>query len=58
MDLEQTLINLQNECDKLYKEYGASDEVIELQVAINTLRNKFNIPDQNEMTESNKGFVQ
>lgn len=58
MNLKQTFTNLQNECNKLYKEYGATDEVIELQIAINGLRNCFNIPDETKMTESNKGFVQ
>jgi len=58
MDLEKVLNNLQNECNILYKEYGASDDVIQLQVAINNLRNSFNIPDENEMTTSNEGFVQ
>lgn len=58
MNLKKTLTNLQNECNKLYQEYGATDEVIDLQVAINTLRNTFNIPDETKMTKSNKGFVQ
>ena len=49
---------LNKELDKLYKEYGASDDVIQLQVAINNLRNSFDVPDKAEMTTSNKGFVQ
>ena len=43
MELKETLSNLQKECDVLYKEYGATDEVIQLQVAINTLINYFYI---------------
>ena len=58
MNLKKSFKNLQNECNELYKEYGATDEIIELQVAINTLRNKFNIADETKLTESNKGFVQ
>lgn len=58
MDLKQTLNNLQNECNVLYEEYGATDNIIQLQVAINSLRNEYNIPDETEMTESNPGFVQ
>lgn len=58
MELKESLNNLQNECNKLYEEYGASDEVIQLQVAINTLRTHFNIPDETQLTKSNPGFVQ
>ncbi len=58
MNLKKVLNNLQKNCNELYKEYGASDDVIQLQVAINNLRNSFNIPDEEEMTTSNKGFVQ
>ena len=58
MNLNKVLDNLQKNCDKLYKEYGASDDVIQLQVAINNLRNSFDVPDRAEMTTSNKGFVQ
>lgn len=58
MSLDNILDNLQKECDKLYEEYGASDDVIQLQVAINNLRNTFDIPDESQMTVSNEGFVQ
>lgn len=58
MDLKQTLNNLQNECNVLYDEYGATENIIQLQVAINSLRNAYNIPDETEMTKSNPGFVQ
>ena len=58
MNLNEILDNLQNNCDELYGEYGASDDVIQLQVAINNLRNTFDIPDEANMTVSNAGFVQ
>lgn len=58
MILDNILDNLQKECNKLYEEYGASDDVIQLQVAINNLRNTFDIPDESQMTISNEGFVQ
>ena len=58
MNLNEILDNLQNKCDELYGEYGASDDVIQLQVAINNLRNTFDIPDEANMTVSNEGFVQ
>lgn len=58
MSLDNILDNLQKECNKLYEEYGASDDVIQLQVAINNLRNTFDIPDESQMTMSNEGFVQ
>lgn len=58
MSLDNILDNLQKECNKLYEEYGASDDVIQLQVAINNLRNTFDIPDELQMTVSNEGFVQ
>lgn len=58
MDLEKVLDNLQENCNQLYEEYGASDDVIQLQVAINSLRNSFDISDKTKLTESNQGFVQ
>ena len=58
MSLDNILDNLQKECNKLYEEYGASDDVIQLQVAINNLRKTFDIPDESQMTVSNEGFVQ
>lgn len=58
MNLNEILDNLQNNCDELYGEYGASDDIIQLQVAINNLRNTFDIPDEANMTISNEGFVQ
>lgn len=56
--LEECLNTLQNQCNILYEEYGATDNIIQLQVAINSLRHEHNIPDKTEMTVSNPGFVQ
>ena len=58
MDLKQILNDLQKNCDELYKEYGASNDIIQLQVAINNLRNTFDIPDADNMIEADEGFVQ
>lgn len=58
MNMKETLNTLQNMCDSLYGEYGAINDIIQLQVAINSLRNTFDIPDETKLTESNKGFVQ
>lgn len=57
-ELKNILTELQNQSNKLYDEYGLTDEILELQIAINGLRNKFNMPDETQLTESNKGFVQ
>jgi len=56
--VEEILDNLQKQADELYEKFGAIDEVIELQVAINMLRNHFNIPDKTKMTDSNPGYTQ
>lgn len=58
MELEQILDNLQEQCNQLYEKYGASDDVIKLQVAINGLRHSFDISDKTKLTKSNEGFVQ
>lgn len=46
--LKETLDNLQQECNKLYEEYGLIDEVMDLQLVINSLRNKFDLVDELE----------
>lgn len=46
--LKETLDNLQQECNKLYEEYGLIDEVMDLQLVINSLRNKFDLVDKSE----------
>ena len=58
MELKEILNNLQDNCNELYDAYGASEDVIKLQVAINGLRHSFNISDESKMTTSNEGFVQ
>lgn len=37
-ELKSILTNLQTECDRLYEEYGATANIICLQVAVNRLR--------------------
>lgn len=48
----------QKENDKLYKQYGLTDEVLDNQIEINKKRNELDIVDKTELTDSNKGFVQ
>lgn len=48
-DLEHTFNTLQNVCNELCETYGATEEVIDLQVAINQLRHKYNITDKSEL---------
>ena len=55
-DLKETLDNLQQECNKLYEEYGLIEEVMDLQLVINSLRNKFDLVDSQEIVYEN--FVQ
>ena len=57
-ELKNILKNIQIETNKLYKEFGATDEIIELQAAINGIRHKYDVVDETELTESNPGFVQ
>lgn len=57
-ELEQCFNILQEQNNKLYENFGATDEVMDLQIAINKLRNKYNIADKTQITESNPGFVQ
>lgn len=47
--LKETLNNLQQECNKLYEEYGLIEEVMDLQLVINSLRNKFDLVDSQEI---------
>ena len=58
MDLNKNFSILQSQCNELYKEYGATNEVMQLQLAINNLRNHFDVSDKTKMTTSNEGFVQ
>ena len=54
--LKETLDNLQQECNELYEEYGLIEEVMDLQLVINSLRNKFDLVDSQEIVYGN--FVQ
>lgn len=54
--LKETLDNLQQECNKLYEEYGLIEEVMDLQLVINSLRNKFDLVDSQGIVYEN--FVQ
>lgn len=55
---EINLNRMQKANDKLYEKDGLTDEVLDNQIEINTKRNALDILDKNELTESNKGFVQ
>ena len=57
-ELKNILKNIQTETNKIYEECGATDEIIELQAAINGLRHKYDVVDETELTKSNPGFVQ
>ncbi|MBR0059609.1 MAG: hypothetical protein IJP99_09800 [Methanobrevibacter sp.] len=53
----QYLFNiLQDVNNELYENYGATEEIIDLQIAINKLRHKHNITDKSE--QIHKTFVQ
>lgn len=57
-ELEKCLDILQEQNNKLFKDLGAAEEVIDLQISINKLRSKYNISDKTKSTKSNPGFVQ
>ena len=46
--MQDKLKEMQKKVDELYKETGLTDEVLNLQVEINKLRNKHNLPDETE----------
>lgn len=52
--------SLQEVCNNLYNLYGFDDNILELQVYINTLRHEFDITDPREILhiDNGKGFVQ
>ena len=54
--MKDKINNLQAICTELYEEKGATEEIIELQTAINRLRHKYNITDETERINGN--FVQ
>ena len=51
LDISQILLN------RAYSRKGLNDDILDLQVKINTLRNKLDIPDKNEIV-NDEGFVQ
>ena len=51
LDISQILLN------RAYSRKGLDDDILDLQVKINTLRNKLDIPDKNEIV-NDEGFVQ
>jgi len=54
------LSELQHTCNALYEKQGLTPEILELQVTINTYRNKFDSIDPSEIIRSELGenFVQ
>lgn len=48
-ELLNIINNLQKECENLYNEYGLIDEVLDLQIIINTICSKNNITNSNEI---------
>lgn len=54
--MEEHLAKKQKEVDKLYKEHGLTDEVLDKQIAINKLRHAHNITDKETIIHD--GYVQ
>ena len=54
--MKEKIDQLQSICTELYKEYGLTEEVLDLQTAINKFRHRFNITDESERINDN--FVQ
>lgn len=48
-EVKKGLDTLQRINDKLFDKYGVSDEIIDLQLVINQLRNAYDIPDKKEL---------
>lgn len=48
MDNEEFIKSLQNIVDEKYEEDGAVDVVMDMQICLNKLRNKYNINETNE----------
>ena len=55
-ELKTKLDNLQKECNDLYDEFGATPNIITLQLAINRLRHQYDLCDESECIYEN--FVQ
>ena len=56
LQMQDKIKTLQEVCENLYDEYGLTEEILELQVVINKLRNKYNISDSKNRIYKN--FVQ
>lgn len=54
--MKEKIDKLQSVCTELYKEYGLTEEILDLQTVINRLRHKHNITDESERIYEN--FVQ
>lgn len=54
------LEKIQEICNEYYEKYGFNDEILELQVWINQIRNQYDITDPREIIhiDNGKGFVQ
>lgn len=48
-NLKVELDKLQEICNTLYTKYGASNEIIQYQALINSIRYTYDIPDDNEL---------
>lgn len=56
--IQQKVLNTtQKLIDFIYEKNGLSDEVLDLQIMLNTIRANSDIPDPNEIIDE-KGFVQ
>lgn len=55
--LSKLLDSMQKLVNRSYEKNGLTDEVLDSQVKINELRNKYNIPDSEEIV-TDDGFVQ
>ncbi len=51
LDIAQKYIN------RMYEKEGLTDKVLDAQILLNSQRNKYNIPDENEIVTSD-GFTQ
>lgn len=54
------LEKIQEICNEYYEKYGFTDEILDLQIWINTVRNKYDLTDPREIIhiDNGKGFVQ
>lgn len=55
-ETKERLRKMQDKVDVLYEKNGLTDEVLDLQIEINTLRSELDIPDEKDVIVG--GFVQ